>query len=84
MTYIPDREAAIQAGTLFLTAAEIAPRLGLAASAKGVRKVLAMVKARQLPAFRPNKRVVRFHWPTVVDAIAGKAPIKRRMGRISA
>ena len=62
-----DYESAIAAGTVMLTAAEIAPRLGYNGR-RGVEKVRALAGARIIPAFKPG-RSYRFHWPTVVEAM---------------
>ena len=67
-----DREAAIAAGTVMLTAQETAFRMGYTGR-RGVERVRAMAAAKILPAFHPNPRVYRFHWPSVVEAIHRKA-----------
>lgn len=66
------REEQIAAGTVMITAAELAPRLGLGCGRKALAKIRARVRIGRLPAYRPNKRTYLFHWPTVVEAIKGK------------
>lgn len=64
-------ESQIAAGTVTLTAAELAPRLGYKGK-RGVEKVRALAAANVIPSFRPG-RAYRFHWPTVIEALKGKA-----------
>lgn len=61
-------EAAVAAGTVLLTAYELAPRLGLSRGRRGAETVRARAKAGLLPVYRPNPRTFLFHWPTVVEA----------------
>lgn len=63
------RESQIAAGTVLITARELAPRIGLRGR-WGWREVLLRAKAKRLPAYRPNSRTVLFHLPTVMEAIA--------------
>ena len=63
-------EAAVAAGTVMLTAAELAPRLGLSAGHRGVRKIRNRARIGLIPCYRPNVRTYLFHWPTVVAALA--------------
>lgn len=66
------REAQIAAGSVLITAKELAPRIGL----KGrwaFREVLLRARAGRIPAYRPNKRTILFHLPTVMAHVAGKA-----------
>ena len=65
-------ESAVAAGTVMLTPAEIAPRIGLKGK-KGVRVVLARAKAGLLPCYHPNQRTYLFHWPTVVSAVFNRS-----------
>lgn len=73
----PDRNQTIETGPQgnpillgdqerFLTAVEIAPRLGFS-----VRRVREYAAAGKIPAVRLNRRDLRFHWPTVVRRLAG-------------
>lgn len=71
-----EREAQIAAGTVMLTAQELAPRIGLTGR-KGPEKVRARARIGEIPAYRPNSRTYLFHWPTVVEALA-KNPLRRR------
>lgn len=62
-------ETAVAAGTVLITAREMAPRLGLSASKRGVEIVRARARRGLIPCYRPNARTYRFHWPTVVAAV---------------
>lgn len=75
MTTSPDNDRLI-------TAQELAVRLGYKGATRGPRRVLAMAKAKVIPAVRLNARVIRFHWPTVLDALAPVPQPRRRMGRV--
>ena len=65
-------EEAIAAGTVMLTAAELAPRIGLGSGSKGRRKVRSRARLGLIPCYRPNARVYLFHWPTVVDSLKNR------------
>lgn len=69
----PLDESAVAAGTVLLTAQELAPRIGLSASRKGADKVRARAKLGVLPCYRPNSRTFLFHWPSVVEAVSTKS-----------
>lgn len=84
MNPLVDIEEQIQRGTRLLSPIELAPRMGFAATKEGARSVMKFVKAGKLPAFRPNARVVLFHWPTVVEAVAKSAAVRRKIGRLAA
>lgn len=71
MTTTTDREAQIAAGTVLLTATEMAPRIGLSATVRGVRTVKEMAMRHAIPGVKIGKQYL-FHWPTVVAKI-GKA-----------
>jgi hypothetical protein len=62
-------EAAVAAGTVMLTAYELAPRLGMKVGRRGAEKVRARAKIGALPCYRPNARTFLFHWPSVVEAV---------------
>lgn len=63
-------ESAVAAGTVLLTAREVAPRLGLSPSARGIRTLIARVRRGLIPCHRPNRRTYLFHWPTVAAGVA--------------
>lgn len=68
-----DRESQIAAGTVLLTAQELAPRLGLSRGKRGAEKVRLRARLGLLPVVRMGVRYM-FHWPTVVEAThKGKA-----------
>lgn len=69
-------ETAVAAGTVLLTAREIAPRLGLSTSKRGVEIVRARARLGLLPAHRPNRRTYLFHWPTVVAHISARKGVR--------
>ena len=58
------RETAIGLGSVMLTAAEMAPRLGCTA-----RLLRAQAEARLIPSVKIGK-CYRFHWPTVLASRA--------------
>lgn len=62
-------ESAVAAGTVLLTARELAPRIGLTASKRGAEMVRNRAKLKLLPCYMPNKRTFLFHWPSVVEAV---------------
>lgn len=67
-----DRETQIALGSVLITAKELAPRIGLRGN-WGFRTVLLRARAGRIPAYRPNKRTILFHLPTVMNHLAGKA-----------
>lgn len=62
-------ESAVAAGTVMITAYELAPRLGMKSGRRGAEKVRARAKIGALPCYNPNKRTFLFHWPSVVAAV---------------
>lgn len=61
-------EQQIVSGSRLLTCDELAKRLGLSEK-NGPRTVREKVRAGSLPAIRLSSRTIRFHWPTVMEAI---------------
>ena len=71
------REAQIAAGSVLITAKELAPRIGLHGK-WAFREVLLRARAGRIPAYRPNKRTILFHLPTVMAHVAsGKGRVSR-------
>ena len=64
---LADREEGIRAGTVLITAQELAQRIGYK-RARGARTVREKVAAGLLPCVRLG-RDLRFHWPTVIRAL---------------
>lgn len=64
-------EEAIAAGTVLLSAAQAAPRLGYRGK-KGLERLRADAVAGLVPAIR-NGRSYQFHWPTVIAHLNRKA-----------
>lgn len=62
-------EADVAAGTILLTAQELAPRLGLSSGRSGAEQIRIRAKLGKLPCYRPNPRTFLFHWPSVVEAV---------------
>jgi hypothetical protein len=59
------REEQIVSGSVMITAAEIAPRIGISATERGMKTIHKMVEDRELPAARIGGQWM-FHWPTVI------------------
>lgn len=76
---LPDRESQIAAGTVLITAQELAPRLGLSAGKQGAEKVRLRARLGLLPVVRMGARYM-FHWPTVVDFIHRPGKSRVRVG----
>jgi len=60
-----DPEAQVAAGTKLLTAMEIAPRLGLRATDRGVRSVRKLADDGVIPGWKVGGNWM-FHWPSVI------------------
>ena len=60
-------EQAIALGTVTLTAAQAAPRLGYRGK-KGLERFRAACAAKVIPAFRDGQQY-RIHWPSVTAAL---------------
>lgn len=64
-------EEAIAAGTVLLSAAEAAPRLGYRGK-RGLERLRADAAAGIVPAIKTGQ-AYRFHWPTVILHLSRKA-----------
>ena len=61
-------EDAIVKGSVFLTAAEIAPRIGYGTGKRGAEKVRAQARLGKIPCYIRETRYL-FHWPTVIERL---------------